>query len=94
MFLDDYEKSLLTVGKFDTVRLASCYAKLPSDSQVEGFARYFNNIRLPSQLARNSNYHLFKNGIRPVSVESYPTPWLDNCEQALTKADVGRPSQR
>ncbi|ORY33011.1 translation initiation factor eIF 4e-like domain-containing protein [Naematelia encephala] len=50
-FLGDYEKGLLTVGSFDT---------------VEGFARYANNIRLPSQLARNSNYHLFKNGIRPM----------------------------
>ena len=50
-FLGDYEKSLLTVGKFDT---------------VEGFARYFNNVRLPSSLSNNSNYHMFKNGIRPM----------------------------
>ncbi|OXG94881.1 translation initiation factor 4E [Cryptococcus neoformans A2-102-5] len=49
--LADYEMTLLTVGKFDT---------------VEGFARHFNNVRLPSQLTPSSNYHLFKNGIRPM----------------------------
>ncbi|KAK4688120.1 translation initiation factor 4E, partial [Tremellales sp. Uapishka_1] len=50
-FLGDWEKSLVTVGRFDT---------------VEGFARHLNNIRLPSQLAKHSNYHMFKNGIRPM----------------------------
>ncbi|OCF40601.1 hypothetical protein I317_05611 [Kwoniella heveanensis CBS 569] len=49
--LSEYEMSLLTVGKFDT---------------VEGFARHLNNIRLPSLLNKNSNYHMFKNGIRPM----------------------------
>ncbi|WWC91014.1 uncharacterized protein L201_005954 [Kwoniella dendrophila CBS 6074] len=49
--LTDYEMTLLTVGKFDT---------------VEGFARHLNNIRLPSLLNKNSNYHMFKNGIRPM----------------------------
>ncbi|KJE04207.1 translation initiation factor 4E [Cryptococcus gattii NT-10] len=49
--LADYEMTLLTVGKFDT---------------VEGFARHFNNVRLPSQLTPSSNYHLFKDGIRPM----------------------------
>ncbi|CAD6572973.1 MAG: hypothetical protein TREMPRED_000698 [Tremellales sp. Tagirdzhanova-0007] len=49
--LGDYEKSLVTIGKFDT---------------IEGFARHLNNIRLPSQLAHNSNYHLFKDGILPM----------------------------
>ncbi|WRT69266.1 uncharacterized protein IL334_006250 [Kwoniella shivajii] len=49
--LADYEMTLLTVGKFDT---------------VEGFARHLNNIRLPSLLNKNSNYHMFKNGIRPM----------------------------
>ncbi|KIR28596.1 translation initiation factor 4E [Cryptococcus deuterogattii LA55] len=34
--------------------------------EVEGFARHFNNVRLPSQLTPSSNYHLFKNGIRPM----------------------------
>ncbi|ORX39257.1 hypothetical protein BD324DRAFT_649340 [Kockovaella imperatae] len=49
--LGDYEKSLVTVGRFDT---------------VEGFARHVNNVRLPSSLSKNSNYHLFKDGIRPM----------------------------
>ncbi|KAL7421151.1 hypothetical protein Q5752_004036 [Cryptotrichosporon argae] len=49
--LADYELSLLTVGKFDT---------------VEGFARHMNNLRLPSALAKGSNYHLFKTPIRPM----------------------------
>ncbi|EIW65768.1 hypothetical protein TREMEDRAFT_70424 [Tremella mesenterica DSM 1558] len=49
-FLNDYEKTLLTVGKFET---------------VEGFCRYMNNIKLPNSLAKGSNYHLFKQGIRP-----------------------------
>nr|XP_031861426.1 uncharacterized protein CI109_003030 [Kwoniella shandongensis]KAA5528498.1 hypothetical protein CI109_003030 [Kwoniella shandongensis] len=49
--LADYEMTLVTVGKFDT---------------VEGFARHLNNVRLPSSLAKNSNYHMFKNGIRPM----------------------------
>ncbi|WVQ81329.1 hypothetical protein IAT38_003452 [Cryptococcus sp. DSM 104549] len=46
-----YENTLANVGKFST---------------VEGFARHLNNVRLPSLLAKNSNYHLFKNGIRPM----------------------------
>ncbi|WWC98171.1 hypothetical protein V866_005062 [Kwoniella sp. B9012] len=49
--LTEYEMTLLTVGRFDT---------------VEGFARHLNNIRLPSLLNKNSNYHMFKNGIRPM----------------------------
>ena len=67
--LADYELSLLTVGRFETVSIRKCIVKATSDVelQVEGFARHLNNVRLPSQLARNSNYHLFKNGIRPVS---------------------------
>jgi hypothetical protein len=35
-------------------------------TQVEGFARYMNNLRLPSQLQKNANYHMFKNGIKPM----------------------------
>ncbi|WVO15484.1 hypothetical protein L204_103142 [Cryptococcus depauperatus] len=49
--LAEWEISLLIVGKFDT---------------VEGFARHLNNIRLPSRAISGSNYHLFKNGIRPM----------------------------
>jgi translation initiation factor 4E len=25
-----------------------------------------NNLRLPSQLHKNANYHMFKNGIKPM----------------------------
>lgn len=47
----DYEAGLTTVGEFDT---------------VEEFCRYFNWLKPPSKLERNSNYHLFKSGIKPM----------------------------
>lgn len=34
--------------------------------QVEGFCRYFNWLKPPSKLERSSNYHLFKDGIKPM----------------------------
>lgn len=46
-----WEASLLTVGAFDT---------------VQAFARLMNNIREPGRLNKGANYHLFKDGIRPV----------------------------
>lgn len=65
---------------------------------METFARYFNNVRLPSQLARNSNYHLFKNGIKPVSSACSHYSLVVNLHYSLvvnlTLADVGRSSQR
>ncbi len=33
---------------------------------MESFCRYFNWLKLPSKLERNSNYHLFKSGIKPM----------------------------
>lgn len=39
------------IGEFDT---------------VESFCRYFNWLKPPSRLERNSNYHLFKSGIKPM----------------------------
>jgi len=39
------------IGEFDT---------------VESFCRYFNWLKPPSKLDRNSNYHLFKSGIKPM----------------------------
>lgn len=33
---------------------------------MEDFCRYFNWLKPPSQLERNSNYHLFKDGIKPM----------------------------
>lgn len=49
--LNPWEASLLHVGTFDT---------------VEGFARHMNNVRLPSGLVKGANYHLFKDGIKPL----------------------------
>lgn len=48
---NDYEAGLTVVGEFST---------------VEEFCRYFNWLKPPSQLERNSNYHLFKSGIKPM----------------------------
>ncbi|KIY53482.1 translation initiation factor eIF4e, partial [Fistulina hepatica ATCC 64428] len=47
----DYEANLVTVGTFST---------------VEEFCRYFNWLKPPSMLERNSNYHLFKTPIKPM----------------------------
>lgn len=51
-----WEASLLTVGEFNT---------------VQSFARLMNNIRTPARLAKGANYHLFKDGIRPVCCDSH-----------------------
>ncbi|KAJ7067788.1 translation initiation factor eIF 4e-like domain-containing protein [Mycena amicta] len=48
---NDYEAGLTVVGEFST---------------VEEFCRYFNWLKPPSHLERNSNYHLFKSGIKPM----------------------------
>lgn len=48
---DEYEAGLTVVGEFDT---------------VESFCRYFNWLKPPSKLEKNSNYHLFKSGIKPM----------------------------
>ncbi|KAI6003064.1 translation initiation factor eIF4e [Pisolithus albus] len=48
---EDYEAGLTIVGEFDT---------------VESFCRYFNWLKPPSKLERNSNYHIFKSGIKPM----------------------------
>ena len=45
---DEYEAGLTVIGETDT---------------VESFCRYFNWLKPPSKLERNSNYHLFKSGI-------------------------------
>lgn len=46
-----YEAGLSVIGDFST---------------VEAFCRYFNWLKPPSKLERNSNYHLFKKGIKPM----------------------------
>ncbi|KAL4068631.1 translation initiation factor eIF 4e-like domain-containing protein [Scleroderma yunnanense] len=48
---EDYEAGLTVVGEFDT---------------VESFCRYLNWLKPPSKLERNSNYHIFKSGIKPM----------------------------
>lgn len=48
---DEYEAGLTVIGDFDT---------------VESFCRYFNWLKPPSSLEKNSNYHLFKKGIKPM----------------------------
>jgi len=47
----EYEAGLTVIGDFDT---------------VESFCRYFNWLKPPSKLEKNSNYHLFKKGIKPM----------------------------
>jgi translation initiation factor 4E len=47
----DYEAGLTVIGEFKT---------------VEEFCRYFNWLKPPSKLEKNSNYHLFKTGIKPM----------------------------
>ena len=48
---EEYEAGLAVIGDFDT---------------VESFCRYFNWLKPPSKLEKNSNYHLFKKGIKPM----------------------------
>eukprot|EP01120_Amphizonella_sp_Union-15-10_P002346 TRINITY_DN1251_c0_g1_i6.p1 TRINITY_DN1251_c0_g1~~TRINITY_DN1251_c0_g1_i6.p1 ORF type:complete len:199 (-),score=35.28 TRINITY_DN1251_c0_g1_i6:45-641(-) len=52
---DSYEANLQEVGTFGT---------------VEDFWRYLNHIAKPSQLTINSNYHLFKKGVKPLWEDS------------------------
>jgi len=47
----EYEAGLTVVGEFAT---------------VEEFCRYFNWLKPPSLLEKNSNYHVFKSGIKPM----------------------------
>jgi translation initiation factor 4E len=48
---EDYEVGLTVIGEFNT---------------MESFCRYFNWLKPPSKLDRNSNYHIFKSGIKPI----------------------------
>jgi len=77
----------MTIGEFNT---------------VEDFCRYFNWLKPPSQLERNSNYHLFKDGIKPMwedPANSKGGKWvltmkanpelLDRCWNWLAMALVG-----
>ncbi|CAB4378127.1 unnamed protein product [Rhizophagus irregularis] len=46
-----YEENLQTIGTFDT---------------VQSFCRYFNWVKKPSQLDMNTNFHIFKDKIKPM----------------------------
>ncbi|CAH1761407.1 11507_t:CDS:2 [Entrophospora sp. SA101] len=46
-----YEENLQTIGAFNNVQL---------------FCRYFNWVKKPSKLAMNTNFHIFKNKIKPM----------------------------
>ncbi|KAG7096374.1 hypothetical protein E1B28_003818 [Marasmius oreades] len=84
---NDYEAGLTVVGTFTT---------------VEQFCRYFNWLKPPSKLERNSNYHLFKEGIKPMwedpanknggkwvlTMKNNPT-LLDRCWSWVAMALVG-----
>lgn len=84
---DDYEAGLSIIGEFET---------------VESFCRYFNWLKPPSKLERNSNYHLFKTGIKPMwedEANAHGGKWvltmknnpqlLDRCWSWLSMALVG-----
>ncbi|KAF8638731.1 hypothetical protein AX16_010454 [Volvariella volvacea WC 439] len=49
--MHEYEAGLTVIGECST---------------VEEFCRYFNWLKPPSKLERNSNFHLFKAGIKPM----------------------------
>jgi translation initiation factor 4E len=82
-----YEAQLTVVGDFKT---------------VESFCRYMNWLKPPSTLERNSNYHLFKDKIKPMwedEANANGGKWvitmrnnpqlLDRCWSYLTMAMVG-----
>ncbi|KAJ2917906.1 hypothetical protein MD484_g2513, partial [Candolleomyces efflorescens] len=84
----EYEAGLTVIGEFDT---------------VEQYCRYFNWLKPPSMLEKNSNYHLFKAGIKPMwedPANANGGKWvltmknnpqlLDRCWQWLTMALVGQ----
>jgi len=52
---DAYESNLRPLGSFRT---------------VEDFWRYYNHMVKPSKMDNNSNYHLFKHGIKPMWEDS------------------------
>jgi len=83
----EYEAGLTVIGEFAT---------------VEEFCRYFNWLKPPSLLEKNSNYHIFKSGIKPMwedpanasggkwvlTMKNNPT-LLDRCWNWLAMALVG-----
>ncbi|KAF9940649.1 hypothetical protein BGZ67_007144 [Mortierella alpina] len=86
--LNNYENGLRDLGTFTTVEL---------------FARYFNWIEKPHRMENSANYHLFKDGIKPmwedpananggrwiITLLSKNTELLDRCWMELAYALVG-----
>ena len=75
---DEYEAGLTVIGEFDT---------------VESFCRYFNWLKPPSKLERNSNYHLFKKGIKPMwedPANANVRPLFRTLREANCRAKGGR----
>lgn len=83
----EYEAGLSVIGEFDT---------------IESFWRYFNWLKPPSALEKNSNYHLFKSGIKPMwedEANANGGKWvltmknnpqlLDRCWYSLAMALIG-----
>ncbi|CAG8523108.1 1365_t:CDS:2, partial [Dentiscutata heterogama] len=81
-----YEENLQTIGTFDT---------------VQTFCRYFNWVKKPSQLELNTNFHIFKDKIKPMwedpananggkwVISMRNPPLLDRCWTWLVCALVG-----
>ena len=64
----NWENNLKLVGDFAT---------------VEDFWSYFNNMRKPSGLEFNSNYHIFKSGIKPMWEDPHNAKggkWILQCK--------------
>ncbi|KAI9238869.1 MAG: translation initiation factor eIF 4e-like domain-containing protein [Podila humilis] len=91
----NYVNMLQNLGTFSTLAL--------SQTQVEQFARYFNWIEKPHKMENSANYHLFKDGIKPVwedpananggrwilTLQSKNSDLLDRCWMELAYALVG-----
>ncbi|KAG0369851.1 hypothetical protein BGZ54_008679 [Gamsiella multidivaricata] len=95
----------------DTIGKVHLFTTMKTDSEtsallqrrVELFARYFNWIEKPHKMENNSNYHLFKDGIKPmwedpananggrwiVTLLDKNSELLDRCWMELAYALVG-----
>lgn len=60
------KQALSSSGQSSDTKWEAALKVLGAYHTVETFMRVFSTIKRPSQLERQSNYHLFKNGIRPM----------------------------
>jgi len=73
--MQQYEDNLQQIGSFGS---------------VEDFWRYYNYMVKPSQLDNNSNYHLFKHGIKPMWEDTANVKggkWIVTIKRDLSKCD-------